>query len=203
MRRSLLLAPLLACAALTVAAHPKPATGPVPITPNPVVPAAPPPPAIIPPLDAAPPHPTTPPPPPLVRKDAPGQITQLPNGLRLTFGTGRADFSPSSEAALQGLAKRGRANPTLVFNLYAHAPGVPEDASTPRRLSLERGLAVRSTLINAGIPSIRVFLHAMGPDSPGEIVPPDRVDITLATLDTAPPAMAPTPPPPVSKPPPP
>ena len=161
-------------------------------TPAPVVPPAPPPPAVIPPPDTAPPHPTASPPPPVVHGGAPGEARPLGTGLRLTFGAGRADFNPATEAALLHLATAGRAAPETVYTLYAHAPGVPQDTSTPRRLSLERGLAVRSALINAGIASTRIYVHAMGATGAEDGAPADRVDIALATLDTKPPAAAPS-----------
>jgi outer membrane protein OmpA-like peptidoglycan-associated protein len=169
---------------------------PAPVLGPPVpVPAAPPPVPYIPPIDTAPPHPTAPPPPPPVHADAPGEASKIADGLRLTFGTARADFNPRTDAALRLLADAGTANPNLVYNVYAHAPGTAEDLSASRRLSLERALMVRSALINAGIASTRVYVHAMGAMGLTDGAPADRVDIVMATLDTARPLVAPTPPP--------
>jgi outer membrane protein OmpA-like peptidoglycan-associated protein len=183
--------------AARAAAKPKPrAPVPAPVLGPPVaVPAAPPPVPYIPPIDTAPPHPTEPPPPPPVHADAPGEASKIGDGLRLTFGAARADFNPRTDAALSLLANAGRANPDLVYNVYAHAPGAAEDLSASRRLSLERGLMVRSALINAGIASTRVYVHAMGAMGLTEDAPADRVDIIMATLDTARPLVAPIPPP--------
>jgi outer membrane protein OmpA-like peptidoglycan-associated protein len=173
----------------------KPTGVPGVLGPMPAVPLAPPPvPVIPPPLDTAPPHPTAPPPPPPVADDAPGEASKIAGGLRVTFGKGRSDFNPATKAALVNLAQSGVADPTIVYNLYAHAPGTAEDTSTPRRLSLERALMVRSALINAGIGSIRIYVHAMGANGLTETAPADRVDIALATLDTSRPAAAPVPP---------
>jgi hypothetical protein len=81
--------------------------------------------------------------------------------------------------------RRGVADQTITYTLDAHAPGSPEDQSTPRRLSLARGLAVRSILINAGIPSTRIYVHALGTIRLGK-TEPDRVDVTLTTIGGAP-----------------
>ena len=163
--------------------------------PLPSVPAAPPQAAVIPPPDAAPPHPTAPPPPPPVHTDAPGEVFTRANGIRLTFGEGRADLNPATEAAVHTLARSGIAHATTVFDVYAYAAGTPQDTSTPRRLSLERALAIRSVLINAGIASIRIYVHAIGATGPDDASPPDRVDVTLANLNAPAPVNAPSRPP--------
>jgi outer membrane protein OmpA-like peptidoglycan-associated protein len=172
----------------------KPTGVPGVLGPMPAVPLAPPPIPVIPPVDTAPPHPTTPPTPPPVHTDAPGTASKIDGGLQLTFGEGRSDFNPATEAALLTLAQPGLANADIVYTLYAHAPGTQEDTSTPRRLSLERALMVRSALINAGIPSTRIYVHAMGANGLTDAAPADRVDVTLSTLDTTRPVAAPTPP---------
>ena len=160
----------------------------------PTMPAAAPPVPVIPPPDAAPAHPVTPPPPPPVHADAPGDTSKITDGLRLTFGDDRSDFNPATQQALVILAHTGIANANVVYNIYAHAHGTTEDTSTPRRLSLERALSVRSALIHAGIPSIRIYVHALGANGSDPGGPPaDRVDVTIANLDTTPPAAAPRP----------
>jgi outer membrane protein OmpA-like peptidoglycan-associated protein len=174
----------------------QPAPVPAPVLGPPVaVPAAPPPVPYIPPLDVAPPHPTALPPKPTVRAGAPGEASKITGGLRLTFGADLADLNPETAASLDILANAGKANADLVYNVYAHAPGSAEDASTPRRLSLQRALAVRSALVNDGVASTRVYVHAMGAVGLPDDAPPDRVDIVMATLDTARPLVAPTLPP--------
>lgn len=190
MRRLLLT--IMLCAALPPASAYASVTSK--LGPKIALPAAPPPPAVIPPPDLAPPHPSAPPPLPAMHDDAPGAVSRTDDGLRLTFGAGRADFTRASGAAIVDLAHGGLTDPAVVYNLYAHAAGTPEDISSPRRLSLERGLAVRSALIHGGIASIRIYVHAMGSASSPPGAPPDRVDITLARLDTTPPPCAPRPP---------
>jgi len=169
----------------TVAATPAPAK-PKP----PVVPPAPPPEAVLKPLDPPPPaHPAAPPPPPPVVADAPGAAAPIPQGVRLTFGPDRADLNAETDQVVQELAHR---SPTGIFNITAYAPGTADDPSTPRRLSLSRALAVRSALINAGVPSTRIYAHAMGPNFTDG--PPDRVDLTATEPAVTPSAAAPAPP---------
>ncbi len=174
----------------------KPVAVPAPVLGPPVtVPMAPPPVPYLPPVDVAPPHPTALPPKPMVKASAPGEASKITGGLRLTFGADLADLNPETAASLQILANAGKANGEIVYDVYAHAPGAAEDASTPRRLSLQRALAVRSALVNDGIASTRVYVHALGAVGLPDDAPPDRVDIVMATLDTARPLVAPTPPP--------
>lgn len=57
--------------------------------------------------------------------------------------------------------------------------GKPNDKSSDaRRISLKRALIVRQLLIDEGVPSERIDVHAMGGASEGS---PDRVDIFLRT----------------------
>jgi len=106
-----------------------------------------------------------------------GEVSPLPTGIRVTFGSGSSDLNPATAEALRRVA---RDSPGGVFTVTAFTPGKPEDPSTPRRLSLDRALAARSLLINEGIPSTRIEVRArqFGPGEPEG--PPDRVDVTVA-----------------------
>ncbi|MBV9785657.1 MAG: hypothetical protein JO264_17765 [Acidisphaera sp.] len=172
-------------------AHP-PARPVAHAAPPPVVPqAAPAVPVLLPAVPQAPPHPTTPPPLPTVTADAPGDVAKITSGIRVTFGAERADLNPTTEGALRVLAHTATENPSVVFNVLAYAPGKPDDASTPRRLSLSRALAARSVLIHEGIPSTRIYVRALGANGIGD-APPDRVDVSIASNDApANPAAAP------------
>ncbi len=146
--------------------------------------AALPPPAPIPEPRAEPP-PTVP-----VANDAPGQAVPLTGGLRITFGPGREELNPSTEAALRRLARQVKGHEQDTISISAFAAGVPEDPSTARRLSLGRALAARAVLIDDGIASNRIYPRALGaaPDSAAE---PDRVDVIV---NAAPPGPAAAPP---------
>lgn len=156
----------------------------------------PPAPPVLPPAIPVPVRSPLPPAPAPVVADAPGEATPLHTGplgsaLRLTFGAGRSDFNPATDNALRALVHA--APPGSRFDVVAHAAGVPEDPSSPRRTSLSRALAVRSVLIAEGIPSERILVRALGTegDAPGAPEPPsgspdDRADITLLPSASAP-----------------
>jgi outer membrane protein OmpA-like peptidoglycan-associated protein len=163
-----------------------PAGTPQAAPPMPAISAQPPPPPVLPPPPAVPTRPAPPPPPPAISDGAPGEATPIPGGLRLTFGSGRADLNPAGAAAVRKLA----AEKAESYTVTALAPAVADDGSAARRLSLARGLAVRSLLIERGVPSERIYVKALG-DNAAAIgsAPPDRVDIILAP-EPAPPGKA-------------
>lgn len=143
----------------------------------PTLPPAPPAnPVIAPPPLVLPTHAPPPPPPIPVKPDAPGAVISIPGGTRVTFGPGISDLNPATLAAIRLIAAEATANPSLIIGVTAWAPGSPDDPSTPRRLSLDRALAARAVLINAGIVSERIRTVAKGMTDIGT-APADRVDI--------------------------
>src|SRR5271163_321921 len=131
--------------------------------PLPQVPLAPPPnPVILPPPLVLPTH--APILPPMIKPnpDAPTMASPIRDGTRLVFGTGSADLNQASLDALQAVATAAIADPNIEITVTAWAPGVPEDPSTPHRLSLDRALAARAVLIHAGIASERIHAIAKG-----------------------------------------
>jgi len=177
-------------------AAPTPVTPPVataqpaaPQPPTPAPPAAPaPPPATLPTAapptialaPVAPPQPTdsaAPPPPPPISDNSTTAATSNGAGLRVTFGAGQADLSPSSAAAIKQLVATAPPGPNTSFNVAGYAAGTPEDPSTARRLSLSRALAVRSALMADGVNSTRIYVRALGAASKEE--PADRVDLAV------------------------
>lgn len=152
----------------------------------PVIPAAPPPRAVLLPAEPAVPTRPTPAPPVPVVADAPDTVSPLPGGLRVVFGTGRADLNPAAVTALRDLAATLKAEPAATLDVNAWSAGTADDPSTPRRLSLARALAVRAVLISEGIASPRIYVRALGLDN-GDA--PDRAEVTrtaTAALPTAP-----------------
>ncbi len=172
--------------AAPTAANPAPPTAAA----APKVPAAPPNPVVIPPPAIAVPTAAPPPIPPIpVAPDAPGTAEAVQGGLRITFGKDRSDLSPATVAAIQGVAEQAKSKPGAL-DVTAYAAGVPDDPSTPRRLSLARALAVRSVLLHEGIEFPRIYVRAMGagpapsdkaaaPGTPANppAGPADRVDL--------------------------
>ncbi len=143
----------------------------------PTIPAAPPPPPVFKaPLINVPLHPEPPPPPVPVVASAVGAVSGIDGGSRITFGDGSADLNPAGMQALQAFTSRLKADPQARAEIDAYGRGTSDDPSTPRRISLSRGLAARAVLINGGIPSTRIYVRAIG--QPPDAGPADRIDIT-------------------------
>ncbi len=134
----------------------------------PTMPAHPPPlPVIAPPAIHVPLHP--PPPPPAVPVDptAHGTASTGPGGVTtLDFGSGSAGLNAAMMAAVRGALATLRAHPDDIAIIDSYAAGSADDPSMPRRLSLQRALAVRAVMINGGIPSTRIFARANGAPPP-------------------------------------
>jgi outer membrane protein OmpA-like peptidoglycan-associated protein len=127
--------------------------------------------------------------------DAKGSPTAIAGGLRVTFGPDSSDLNPATDAAIRDLAARLKPQDTTTITINAYAAGTPDDASTARRLSLARALAARAVLINAGIPSTRIYPRALG--AAGGDAGPDRVDVVAGPpgppASIAPPHLPPPP----------
>jgi len=78
---------------------------------------------------------------------------------------------------LKGLAQQLTKNEALRVTVIAYASGTTEQASTARRVSLSRALAVRAFLIDQGVNNLRINVQAAGNKNPGGEA--DRVDIFL------------------------
>ncbi len=129
---------------------------------------------------------------PPVTADAPTSVERRKDGLRVVFGAGRSDLNAASAAEIEHLVQGDQSTaPTpdsASYTVTSFAPGTPEDASTPRRLSLSRALAVRSALMAKGVASVRIYVRALGPSSAGFADgPADRADIVV-TANPVPPA---------------
>lgn len=144
----------------------------------PTVPVAAPAPVVIPPPAVeVPTHPAVPPTLVTPVADAPGSVTERPDGARVLFGPEKADVSPATYDALKAEAIRLAARPDLRVTLLSYAPGKTDDYSVPRRVALARALAVRSILINSGVATTRIYPRAIGVLPAGDSGPPDRLDV--------------------------
>lgn len=171
----------------------RPAHATPPAKPPPQVPAAPPAnPVIAPPAFVMPAHPRPVPPPVPIKTDAPGEVLPLSGGSRITFGPGVASLNQATHDAIIAYAAKFRATPGLTISVTAWAPGTADDPSPARTLALERALAARAVLINAGVPSERILAVSRGMEGVGA-GPADRLDITAAAPRQTPPG-APVPP---------
>ena len=151
-------------------AHP-----PVPAT----IPLAPPP---VPQLTPAPPdvelHPFPMPAQPAIDEKATGTVSTIPGGVRVTFAAGAATLNPETHQALLAFAQSLADKPHVRALIDAYSSGAVDDPSMPRRISLSRGLAARSVLMNSGIPSTRIYLRVIGlPKAPAANGGQDYIDI--------------------------
>lgn len=103
--------------------------------------------------------------------------TLTKESLRIQFSPGGADLPESAEPAIGKLAALMSRDPSLRLQLLAFATGTKETASQSRRLSLNRALAVRGALIDAGVRSTRIDVRALGNQT--EDGPTDRVDVLV------------------------
>jgi outer membrane protein OmpA-like peptidoglycan-associated protein len=96
---------------------------------------------------------------------------------RVVFPAGWSRLSSKAQAELAPLIARllGSEETRIIINGFARdATNTP---SAARRLSLARAMAVRSLMVEQGIRSTRIELHALGADAANG--PADRVDILL------------------------
>jgi outer membrane protein OmpA-like peptidoglycan-associated protein len=155
-----------------------PAVPPSTAPPGAILPSGPPPNVRLSPLAPETPAAKPPPPPePVVAADAGGAAAPISEGLRITFGSGRAELSPATEGAIKNFAHTAPKTENASINVLAYAAGTQDDPSTARRLSLSRALAVRSVLMAEGIASTRIYVRALGAASGDG--PPDRADLTV------------------------
>ena len=122
-------------------------------------------------------------PPPVTMTPPPPPAPDAPPPVRLTFGAGTADLSPADDAAIRALAHAIPAGGTQSVSVLAYASGKPEDLSTPRRISLARGMMVRAVLLDAGILSPQIYVRALGAPV-GDKGPPDRVELSVGPPGT-------------------
>ncbi len=95
-------------------------------------------------------------------------------GLVLAFPAGESDITAEAERDLQTAIAWLDANPSGRLQITAYADG-GNNRSRARQLSFQRGLAVRSWLLQRGISDARLDVAARG--DAAEAGPLDRVDL--------------------------
>ena len=126
-------------------------------------------------------HPAAPPASTTVPATAPSPVP-LPSPVRLVFESGHTDLTADNEAEIKDLARAIPVPATSSVNVLAYAAGRPDDPSTARRLSLSRGMAVRSVLLASGVPSAQIYVRALG--AAASDGPADRVELVVAPIGT-------------------
>ena len=180
--------PIIAATAPPLPA-PAPATEAVPLTPViteplPPAPVAAPEPSPTATVALAPPEPeplpepvATPLPEPVVAALTPQAAPAAGEILSIPFASESPELPGDAEGKLRAIAEQLAANDALRAQVKAYADGSKGSASTARRLSLSRALAVRSVLIELGVRSTRIDVRALGDRNEGGA--PDRVDILV------------------------
>jgi len=100
--------------------------------------------------------------------------------IRVLFTAGATEPTPETAASLASVAANlntslRTSSDRVLLQSYGGAAG--DKSSDSRRLCLKRALSVRQLLIDAGIPSDRIDVRAMGGAGVGD--PPDRVDMIV------------------------
>jgi outer membrane protein OmpA-like peptidoglycan-associated protein len=95
--------------------------------------------------------------------------------LRVLFPAGGIGIDTAAESELIRLAGYLNHNQAQRVVLRAHAGDSDQGSSHARRLSLSRALAIRTFLVDRGVPVDRIYLRPLGSEI--EDGPPDRVDI--------------------------
>ncbi len=168
--------PVAAPAETQVAAVvPEPPPEPEPVPAQPIEPAAPEPDTAAP---TAPEPLPVPEPEPEVASLAPAgpiDLTEPGQVLSVGFAADESELRPETVSALAGLVAALRRDEGARIQLLAYAGASGGSASTARRLSLSRALAVRGYLIENGVRSTRIDVRALG-DNVDE-GSPERVDV--------------------------
>ncbi len=121
-----------------------------------------------------------------VSADAPGSVRAQSGGLRIGFGPSRADLSPATVTAIQNFLHQSPSRSLAQIEIIATAANIPDDPSTPRRLSLQRGLALRAVLLHNGIDSAHIFVKPSAPMSDQPDSPADYADLRILPQSAVP-----------------
>jgi outer membrane protein OmpA-like peptidoglycan-associated protein len=108
---------------------------------------------------------------------APARTGNLSKRETIPFAIGAEEPAPAvldTVKAMSGDLNNALTNGSARIDLQAFAGKQNDKGSDARRLSLKRALIIRQLLIDDGVPSERIDVHAMGGASDGA---PDRVDI--------------------------
>jgi outer membrane protein OmpA-like peptidoglycan-associated protein len=98
----------------------------------------------------------------------------------ILFAAGAAEPAQSALGSIKFLAgdlNAAMVGPSSRIQLLAYGGDKGDKGSDARRLSLKRALAIRQVLIDDGVPSERIDVHAMGGADDGG--PADRVDVYI------------------------
>jgi outer membrane protein OmpA-like peptidoglycan-associated protein len=120
--------------------------------------------------------------PPVPAAAAPQPAAPTPVGAaastRIVFSAGAADLPDAAKGDLDAVARQLGSNNRTRLQLVGYAGSTTDEANQARRISLQRALAVRSYLMEHGVPNTRMDVRALGNRADGKD-PSDRVDVVL------------------------
>jgi outer membrane protein OmpA-like peptidoglycan-associated protein len=96
----------------------------------------------------------------------------------LRFAPGGTEIGAAGKHALEALATKLKADPSLRLELVAYASGGAAETIEARRLSLQRAIDVRAFLVAQGVRGASMTVRAMGNRDAGS-GPADRVDLLV------------------------
>ncbi len=94
--------------------------------------------------------------------------------LTIPFAAGVADIDVSGQGTVKDLAQRLSGDKSIRVQLMAYATDAEKNTSKARRLALDRAVAIRNMLIEAGVERTRIEVRALGDQGEGGNL--DRVD---------------------------
>jgi outer membrane protein OmpA-like peptidoglycan-associated protein len=108
---------------------------------------------------------------------APGALSPAQESaetLSIPFAASATDIDIASQGTLKDLAQRMTGDRSLRVQLMAYASDPEKNTSKARRLALDRAIAIRNLLIEAGVERTRIEVRALGDQGDGGNL--DRVD---------------------------
>jgi len=113
--------------------------------------------------------------PPATRAETPvPKAEEAAATLSIPFAPGVAEIDVSGQGTAKDLAQRLAADKSLRVQLMAYATDPEKNTSKARRLALDRAIAIRNILIDAGVERTRIEVRALGDQGDGGNL--DRVD---------------------------
>ncbi|MDX2145346.1 MAG: OmpA family protein [Rhodospirillaceae bacterium] len=100
--------------------------------------------------------------------------TEAAETLSIPFAASATEIDIASQGTLKDLAQRMTGDRSLRVQLMAYATDPEKNTSKARRLALDRAIAIRNLLIEAGVERTRIEVRALGDQGDGGNL--DRVD---------------------------
>jgi len=112
--------------------------------------------------------------PPATKAEIPDPGEDAATAMTIAFAAGVADLDVGGQGSVKDLAQRLSADKSIRVQLMAYATDPEKNTSKARRLALDRAIAIRNMLIDAGVERTRIEVRALGDQGEGGNL--DRVD---------------------------